>query len=123
MVGFSIERGQQDVTDCGLRRWSAQQEEARKTCHGRMLHWEVLAAARLLCATGAMRQKKDDITTSWCWHFDVHLDTLFPAPPDSIENMDDLGRTLGETLGNPIHMILMLKADGLPSTDQGQKLS
>ena len=67
--------------------------------------------------------KKDDITTSWCWHFDVHLDTLFPAPPDSIENMDDLGRTLGETLGNPIHMILMLKADGLPSTDQGQKLS
>jgi len=29
--------------------------------------------------------------------------------------VDDLGRTLGE-LGNPHHMILMLRADGLPPT-------
>jgi len=57
VVGFPIERGQQDVTHRGASRRSAQHEEARKTCHGRMLQW-VLAAARLLCATGAMKEKK-----------------------------------------------------------------
>ena len=85
VVGFPIERGQQDVTHRGASRRSAQHEEARKTCHGRMLQW-VLAAARLLCATGAMKEKKHShsipqhgagiLTYIWSIHF-LHIQIAY----------------------------------------------
>lgn len=48
------------------------------------------------------------LTYIWAIHF-LHIQIAYKT------YMDDLGRTLGE-LGNPHHMILMLRAGGLPPT-------
>ena len=80
VVGFPIERGQQDVVHRGASRRSAQQEEARKTCHGRMLQWGRQRGYSVPLEPG----EKKNVATPWCWHSDLHLGSSCLAHPDCI---------------------------------------